>query len=81
MSPWKHGEWGHQTAISLGTCWGCFALCKPLSHLVGCNLLKRSLITGVPLNMRPRYKDFTLLATLKGTQGKMSCQNGNAGVM
>lgn len=53
------------------------ALCKPPSHLVGCSLLKRSLITGVPLNMRPRYKDFMLLATLKGTQGKMSCQNGS----
>lgn len=51
---------------------------KPPSHLVGCNLLKRSLITGVPLNMRPRYKDFTLLATLKGTQGRMSCGNGSA---
>lgn len=24
--------------------------------------------------MRPRYKDFTLLAMLKGTHGKMSCQ-------
>lgn len=35
--------------------------------------MKRSLITGVPLNMRPRYKDFTLLAIVKGTHGKMSC--------
>lgn len=75
------GTWGSEavTAVSLGHSWGFFffALCKRPSHLVGCSLLKRSLITGVPLNKRPRYKDFMLLATLKGTQGKMSCQNGS----
>ena len=39
--------------------------------------MKRSLITGVPLNMRPRYRDFTLLAIVKGTHGKMSCHERN----
>lgn len=42
--------------------------------------MKRSLITGVPLNMRPRYKDFMLLAMLKGTQGRISCGTGVRGV-
>lgn len=29
--------------------------------------------------MRPRYREFTLLATLKGTQGRMSCRGGGRG--
>lgn len=53
-----------------------------VSHLSpgGLQPLEVSLITGVPLNMRPRYKDFMLLAMLKGTQGRISCGTGVRGV-
>ena len=75
----RPGDTGGEPSVAHfpGVLLGVLALWEPPPHLVGCNLLKRSLITGVPLNIRPRYKDFMLLATLKGTQGKMSCRNGS----
>lgn len=47
------------------------AVLQNCPHLVSCFLLKRSLMTGVPLNILPRYKDLTLFATAKGTHGIM----------
>lgn len=40
-------------------------------HLVSCFLLKRSLMTGAPLNILPRYIDLALFPTAKGTHGSM----------
>lgn len=53
--------------------WCVCTLCISSTHRVGCSRLKRRRMTGVPLNIRPRYRDLTLLATAKGTQGRMSC--------
>lgn len=48
-----------------------FTVILNFPHLVSCFLLKRSLITGVPLNILPRCKDLILLPTAKGTHGMM----------
>lgn len=49
-------------------------------YFVGCSFLKRSLMTGVSLNMRFRYRDFRFLVVLRGTYGRMFCGGWGGGV-